>query len=56
MLQLKKPELEPEASDRQVRATVEAMLEDIGRRGEAAIRELAPAQILSRKRLGFRSL
>lgn len=41
MLQLKKPELAPEESDRQVRATVEAMLEDIARRGESAIRELA---------------
>jgi len=29
MLQLKKPELQPEASDRQVRASVEAMLTDI---------------------------
>ncbi len=41
MLQLKKPALAPEESDRQVRVSVEAMLEDIGQRGETAIRELA---------------
>ena len=41
MLHLKKPELEPEESDRQVRESVEAMLDDIGKRGEAAVRELA---------------
>lgn len=41
MLHLKQPELAPEESDRQVRESVEAMLEDIEQRGEAAIRELA---------------
>lgn len=41
MLHLKEPELQPEASDRQVRASVEAMLTDITERGESAIRELA---------------
>lgn len=41
MLQLKKPKQQAEASDRQVRATVEAMLEDIGQRGETAVSELA---------------
>jgi len=41
MLQLKKPELQPEASDHQVRASVEAMLTDITEHGESAVRELA---------------
>ncbi len=41
MLQLKQPALSPEESDRQVRKSVETMLEDIARRGELAIRELA---------------
>ena len=41
MLHLKKPELAPEESDRQVRAAVESMLDDIDQRGESAIRELA---------------
>ncbi|MFT5112059.1 MAG: sulfopropanediol 3-dehydrogenase [Parasphingorhabdus sp.] len=41
MLQIKKPELSPEESDRQVREAVESMLEDIGARGEQAIRDLA---------------
>ena len=41
MLHLKKPELAPEESDRQVRAAVESMLDDIELRGEAAIRDLA---------------
>jgi len=41
MLHLKKPELAAEESDRQVRAAVESMLDDIERRGESAIREFA---------------
>ena len=41
MLHYKKPELQPQESDRQVRETVESMLDDIDRRGEQAIRELA---------------
>ena len=41
MLHLKKPELAPEESDRQVRAAVESMLDDIELRGEAAVRDLA---------------
>ena len=41
MLHLKKPELAAEESDRQVRAAVESMLDDIEQRGEAAIRDLA---------------
>ncbi len=41
MLHLKKPELAPEESDRQVREAVEAMLDDINQRGEVAIREMA---------------
>ena len=41
MLHLKKPELSPEESDREVRETVESMLDDIRQRGETAIRELA---------------
>ena len=41
MLHLKKPELAPEESDRQVRASVESMLDDIELRGEAAVRDLA---------------
>ena len=41
MLQLKKAGLSPEASDRQVRDSVESMLADIDARGEIAIRELA---------------
>jgi sulfopropanediol 3-dehydrogenase len=41
MLHLKKPELAPEDSDRQVRASVESMLDDIEQRGEAAVRDLA---------------
>jgi len=41
MLQLKKPEQQAQAADRQIRATVETMLEDIGQRGEAAVSELA---------------
>lgn len=41
MLHLKQPGLSSEESDRRVRESVEAMLEDIERRGEIAIRELA---------------
>ncbi len=41
MLQLKQPGLSSEDSDRQVRESVETMLEDIKHRGELAIRELA---------------
>ena len=41
MLQVKKAELSPEESDRQVRDTVESMLADIDARGETAIREMA---------------
>jgi sulfopropanediol 3-dehydrogenase len=41
MLQLKQAGLTSEESDRQVRESVEIMLEDIARRGELAIRELA---------------
>lgn len=41
MLQLKQPGLSSEESDRQVRESVETMLEDIKQRGEIAIRELA---------------
>ncbi len=41
MLQLKQPGLSSKESDRRVRESVEAMLEDIERRGEIAIRELA---------------
>jgi len=41
MLQLKQPALTSEESDRRVRESVEAMLEDIERRGEFAVRELA---------------
>jgi sulfopropanediol 3-dehydrogenase len=41
MLHFKKPELSPEDSDREVRASVEVMLDDIRARGEDAIRELA---------------
>jgi sulfopropanediol 3-dehydrogenase len=41
MLHYKKAELEPEESDRQVRSEVEAMLDDIAKRGEAAVRDLA---------------
>jgi len=41
MLHLKQPELAPEESDRQVRASVESMLDDIELRGEAAVRDLA---------------
>lgn len=41
MLQFKQPGLSSEESDRRVRESVEAMLEDIERRGEIAIRELA---------------
>lgn len=41
MLHLKKPQLAPEESDRQVRESVESMLDDIAGRGEAAIRDLA---------------
>ena len=41
MLHLKKPELAPEESDRQVRTAVESMLDDIDQRGEAAIRDMA---------------
>jgi sulfopropanediol 3-dehydrogenase len=41
MIHLKKPELAAEESDRQVRASVESMLDDIELRGEAAIRDLA---------------
>lgn len=41
MLQLKQPELSSEESDRQVRESVETMLEDIKQPGEIAIRELA---------------
>jgi sulfopropanediol 3-dehydrogenase len=41
MLQLKQPALSSEESDRRVRESVEAMLEDIDKRGEFAIRELA---------------
>jgi len=42
LLRPKPPELAPQESDRQVRKTIEAMLDDIGQRGEMAIRELAP--------------
>ena len=41
MLHLKKPELAPEESDRQVRTAVESMLDDIDQRGETAIRDMA---------------
>lgn len=41
MLQVKKPALSPEESDRQVRDSVEAMLADIDARGEVAVVELA---------------
>ena len=41
MLLLKQPGLSSEESDRRVRETVETMLEDIDKRGEFAIRELA---------------
>ncbi len=41
MLAVKKAELSPEESDRQVRDSVEAMLADIDARGEVAIQELA---------------
>jgi sulfopropanediol 3-dehydrogenase len=41
MIHLKKPELAPEESDRQVRAAVESMLDDIELRGEAAVRDFA---------------
>jgi len=41
MLQFKQPGLSSEEFDRRVRESVEAMLEDIERRGEIAIRELA---------------
>ncbi len=41
MLHLKKPELAPEDSDRQIRTAVESMLDDIDQRGEAAIRDMA---------------
>jgi sulfopropanediol 3-dehydrogenase len=41
MLQLKQPALSSEESDRRVRESVETMLEDIERRGEFAIRDLA---------------
>ncbi len=41
MLQLKQPGLSSEESDRQVRESVETMLEDIKQPGEIAIRELA---------------
>jgi sulfopropanediol 3-dehydrogenase len=41
MLHLKKPELAPEESDREVRLSVESMLDDIDQRGEQAIRDLA---------------
>jgi sulfopropanediol 3-dehydrogenase len=37
----KKPQLSPEDSDREVRASVESMLEDIRARGEDTIRDLA---------------
>lgn len=35
MLHFKKPGLAPEESDRQVRESVESMLDDIAQRGEA---------------------
>ncbi len=41
MQQVKAPGRSPEEADRQVRETVEAMLDDIRARGEAAVRELA---------------
>lgn len=41
MLLLKQPGLSSEESDRRVRESVESMLEDIDKRGESAIRELA---------------
>ncbi|MCP4877024.1 MAG: hypothetical protein GY896_16315 [Gammaproteobacteria bacterium] len=41
MLHIKKAELAPEESDRQVRESVEAMLADIEHRGEAAVRDMA---------------
>ena len=41
MLHLKKPGLAPEEADRQVRESVESMLQSIDERGEEAIRELA---------------
>ena len=41
MIHLKKPELAAEESDRQVRASVESMLDDIELRGEAAVRDFA---------------
>lgn len=41
MQHLKKPGLSPEDSDRQVRESVEAMLNDINQRGEQAVRDLA---------------
>lgn len=41
MLQVKKPGMSPEESDRQVRDSVEAMLTDIDARGEVAVAELA---------------
>jgi len=41
MLHLKKPQLAPEETDRQVRESVESMLDDIAERGEDAIRDLA---------------
>lgn len=41
MLHLKKPGLSPEDSDREVRESVEAMLSDIKKNGEQAVRALA---------------
>ncbi|MFT7674298.1 MAG: sulfopropanediol 3-dehydrogenase, partial [Gammaproteobacteria bacterium] len=41
MQHFKKPQLSPEDSDREVRASVESMLEDIRARGEDTIRDLA---------------
>jgi sulfopropanediol 3-dehydrogenase len=41
MLHLKKPELAAEEADRQVRDAVESMLDDIAKRGEDAVRDLA---------------
>jgi hypothetical protein len=39
MLHLKKPQLAPEETDRQVRESIESMLDDIAERGEDAIRD-----------------
>jgi sulfopropanediol 3-dehydrogenase len=41
MLKVKQAGISGEESDRQTRETVEAMLEDISKRGEAAVREMA---------------